>query len=74
LILNEEIFNNNHWNIEFYSGIYNSFSSNDVNLWEILMNKKVKIFKLKNLEFIKSKKGKVKGKLQNVNIFKIYLW
>jgi hypothetical protein len=35
------------------------------------MNKKVKIFKLKNLELIKYNKGK--GKLQKVNIFKIYL-
>jgi hypothetical protein len=45
LILNEGIFNNNHRNIEFYSGIENSFSYNDLNLGKMLNNKKVKIFK-----------------------------
>jgi hypothetical protein len=50
--LNEGIFNNNHRNIEFYSN-EESFSFDDLNLWKILMNKKVKIFHQKNIQFIK---------------------
>jgi hypothetical protein len=64
--LNEGIFNNNHRNIEFYSN-EKSFSFDDLNLWKILMNKKVKIFKQLNIEFIK-----VRGK-SDKNIFKIDL-
>jgi hypothetical protein len=45
LILNEGKFNKNHRNIEFYSGIGNSFSYKKLNLWKMLNNKKLKIFK-----------------------------
>jgi hypothetical protein len=42
--MNEGIFNNNHRNIEFYSE-NNSFTFDDLDLWKMLINKKVKIFK-----------------------------
>jgi hypothetical protein len=50
--LNEGIFNNNHRNIEYYSN-EETFAFNDLNLWKILINKKVKIFKQRNIQFIK---------------------
>jgi hypothetical protein len=67
--MNEGIFKNKNRNIEFYSGTGNSFSILDLNLWKILINKKVKIFKQWNIVFIKYKLGK--GKLQKINILKI---
>jgi hypothetical protein len=59
LVIREKIFSNNHRNIEFYSE-EESFSYDDLNLWKILMNKKLKIFRQKNIIFIKSKLGRVK--------------
>jgi hypothetical protein len=50
--LNEGIFNKNHRNIEFYSD-EETFAFNDLILWKILMNKKVKIYKQKKIQFIK---------------------
>jgi hypothetical protein len=66
LISSEKLFNKNQRNIEFYSA-GESFSYDDLNLWKILMNKKVKIFKQKNIEFTK-----VRGK-SDKNFFKIDL-
>jgi hypothetical protein len=43
-MLNERLFKNDQRNIEFYS-VEEYFDLDDLNLWKILMNKKVKIFK-----------------------------